>query len=146
MNKISIQDLLSAFDSALKKHHSEMIHKDWAKKKTTDDHYSFGCCYSSSETIWRLSKKFREANPDMPDLKVCKAEIGDDNHYWLEDRETGKIYDPTAEQFAHGINAGVKGQRLLAALYQRGRGIGIRNLSNRAKLGMEATEKELGIA
>jgi len=51
-----------------------------------------GLCYVLSEAFYHLHPQF--------DLKPMRARFHGVCHWWLVERTTGKIVDPTAEQFA----------------------------------------------
>ncbi len=144
--KITFDRIMWAVDQVVQERHDDIRLPEWAARKTDADNYNFGCCYFATEAVLRLSKIFREQNPDIPDLKACFAKRGEDNHYWLVNKKTGEIHDVTATQFAHGQFAGEKGRALLAYFYETGKGRGLPNVSNPARMIMTEACKTLGVS
>lgn len=134
-----IDKIIQAIDSVLKDNPEMLLLDEWKERKTENDHYTFGNCYVASEVLYRLSKEIENG----PHLKLCKANVRGVNHYWLIDKQTGKIYDITHHQFLHGQFFGEVGEKLLLDLYANGKGTSLQNTSNRAKRMIELVREKM---
>ena len=143
--KIAFEQIVNAIDAVLQDNPDRFMTKEWAARMTPKDHYTFGKCYRSTETLIRLTQAFKKAGQThLPDLKACKGVYGADNdHYWAVDKDTGTMHDLTAAQFDHGQLKPQKG--LLTALYEAGKGRGLMQCSNDAKEMISLACKKLGV-
>lgn len=143
--KIEFSQIIEAIDQVLQDNPERFMTPYWADRMQGSDHYSFGKCYRSTETLIRLTQAFKKAGQaHLPDLKACKGVIGDNDHYWAEDKKSGERYDITAAQFSHGQLKAQKG--LLTELYNVGKGRGLMQCSNDAKEMISLTCKKLGVS
>lgn len=69
----------------------ELLKPKWKNQR----HSLEGYCYVAAEVMWHLL--------GTEDWKPCMASYEDDrgktSHWWLENKKTGLIVDPTKEQF-----------------------------------------------
>lgn len=71
----------------------DLLNKEWLKKQT---HPLSGHCYVASEALWYLLEDNSEWKPMMAS---CYDEGEKITHWWLENKITGEILDPTKEQY-----------------------------------------------
>jgi hypothetical protein len=143
--KINLDNIVKAIDQVLEENPDRFMTDAWQSRMKPSDHYSFGKCYRSTETLIRLVSAFKEAGQShLPDLKACKGVDGKDNdHYWAEDKNTGERHDITAAQFSHGQLKSDRG--LLKRLYDAGKGRGLMQCSNDAKEMIALSCTKLGV-
>lgn len=76
---------------------SRLLSSKWLKMVSPNDHKTTGHCYIATEALWHLQGK------DRFKWQPMVASYIDNNikctHWWLTNKKTGKILDPTKEQY-----------------------------------------------
>ncbi len=112
--KVKIEEiikLLSEDDTILTK---ELLKKEWKEKLKENSHFTTGHCYAACEAIYYL---YGHNNFLIP--QVIKFDNGD-THWFLKNKITNEIYDPTYKQFDFKIR------------YENGKGCGFQQQSFRS--------------
>ncbi len=126
-DKIKINDivkLLSEDNTILTK---ELLKKEWKEKIKEDSHFTLGHCYAACEAIYYL---FGRNNFLVP--QVIKLENGD-THWFLKNKFSNQIYDPTEQQFKEKVN------------YENAKGCGFQQQSFRSLEIMKRILKKINI-
>jgi hypothetical protein len=134
-NHISLKDILSAVNGAMRSHGNKCLKPHYKKQKKPNSHYSFGLCYIASEAVFHLMKEFNHTN-----LKPMVGRVKNNTHWWLEDTITKKRIDPTKNQF--------ETKSLRNSFYKAGKGCGFltKKPSKRAQILINHAKKELKTA
>lgn len=126
-NKVKIEEVVKLLSEDNKILTNELLKKEWKKKIKEDSHFTTGHCYAACEAIYYMYGGNNFLTP-----QVIKFDNGD-THWFLKNKFSNEIYDPTAQQFKEKIN------------YESAKGCGFQQQSFRSLEIMKRLLKKLNI-
>lgn len=113
-NRVKIEEVVSLLSENNHILTKELLKKEWKEKIKEEQHFTAGHCYAACEAIYYLYGR-----NNFLISQVIKFDNGN-THWFLKNKITNEIYDPTYKQFDFKIN------------YENGKGCGFQQQSFRS--------------